>query len=222
MSIKRLLALELTLLMGLGSVFVLPRPTRLEPAGITLQLPDFVQDWYGRDAPVSSLERESLGPDTEFARKSYTNARGDEIFVSIVLSGPDMNTSIHRPERCLPAQGWTIADSRIVTLPTPLGSLRATRLHDLRRLTGSGGTPPLIYNLNYYWFVGARDTTPSHIERTFLDVRDRLLKGSNQRWAYVTVAAVVTKDLKPFGRSEADTDAMIQQLIAALVPILRA
>ena len=62
-----------------------------------MQLPQFVGDWYGIDQPVSQGERDILGPDTEFVRKLYTNGRGGEIYVSIVLSGPDMNTSIHRP-----------------------------------------------------------------------------------------------------------------------------
>ena len=41
-----------------------------------------------------------------------TTTFGDQVLVSIVLSGHDLDNSIHRPERCLPAQGWTIVDSK--------------------------------------------------------------------------------------------------------------
>jgi hypothetical protein len=78
-----------------------------------------------------------------------------------------------------------------------------------------------IYSLDYYWFVGHRDETPSHLERTWIDIRDRLLKGRNQQWAYVMVGGVVTKDFKIFGRTEKETDNLIQAFIAELVPKLQ-
>ncbi len=162
-----------------------------------------------------------LAKDTAFARKLYTNGRGGQIFASIVLSGQDLDNSIHRPERCLPAQGWTIADSRVVTVPLthgPLHELKATRLHNVRKVpTKQGGTMP-IYNLNYYWFVGWKDITPSHFERTYIDIKDRILYGYNQRWAYITVAATITDGLQPFGRNEAETDAMVRDFIQKLLP----
>ena len=76
-----------------------------------------------------------------------------------------------------------------------------------------------IYNLNYYWFVGYSDITASHFRREYLDLKDRLLHGYNQRWAYVTVAATVTKKLAPFGRDgEAQTDKMVQTIITQVYP----
>jgi hypothetical protein len=78
-----------------------------------------------------------------------------------------------------------------------------------------------IYSLDYYWFVGHTDETASHLERTWIDIRDRLVKGRNQQWAYVTVVGVVTKDFKIFGRTEKETDNLIQAFIAELVPKLQ-
>jgi hypothetical protein len=49
----------------------------------------------------------------------YDDGIGDQVLVSIVLSGHDLDNSIHRPERCLPAQGWTIVDSTSLSLPVP-------------------------------------------------------------------------------------------------------
>src|SRR5213592_2159864 len=134
MTIGRLLILQLVLLGGLSLAFVLPKDIKLQPVGIELQLPEFVGDWHGVEQEASKGERDILGPDTQFARKVYKKGT-DEIFVSIVVSGPDMNTSIHRPERCLPAQGWTVADSRAVSVVLPSGTLKATRLQNIKNIT---------------------------------------------------------------------------------------
>ena len=215
---KRLAVLQSVLLVGLGSVFLIPKDIRLQPAAIDLSLPQSVAGWEGTDQPISQAEREILGPDTRFARKLYTNAVGDEVYVSIVMSGPDMNTSIHRPERCLPAQGWTISDSKTITLPVPSGLLKTTRLHNIRSVRTDNGQVLTLNSVDYYWFVGHSDVTSSHFERTWIDMRDRILKGQNQQWAYVTVTATITKDYKIFGRTEKETDELIRGFIKDFVP----
>ena len=218
---KRLVILQSCLLAGLGSVFLLPKTVPFQPAAIELALPQSVADWQGEEEPVTQGERDVLGPDTQFAKKLYTNNRGDQIYVSVVMSGPDMNTSIHRPERCLPAQGWTVADSKTVSLQSSQGPLKATRLHNMRNVRTDSGRSLPIYSLNYYWFVGHSDVTASHLKRTWIDIRDRLLKGSNQQWAYVTVGGTITKDFKIFGRTEKEMDELIQNFICELVPQLQ-
>jgi EpsI family protein len=221
MKVKRLATFEAVLVLGLGSVFLLPKKIEIQPAAIDPALPSFVGEWYGADQPVSQGERESLGPDTQFVRKLYTNARGDQVYVSIVFSGPDMSTSIHRPERCLPAQGWTIADSRVAKIPIGDKILKVTRLHDVRRFRNGNGELANVYALNYYWFVGHNARTPSHYERTWIDIRDRVLKGENQQWAYVTVTSTITKGLQSFGKSEEETDEMLKRFVGELVPQLQ-
>ena len=221
MTIKRAAVLQVVLLGGLGSVFLVPRNVAFEPAAVNRSLPQEIGNWYGTDQAITQFERDVLGPNTEFARKNYRNPRGDEIFVSVVLSGPDMNTSIHRPERCLPAQGWTVADTGHLLLSTPAGPLNITRLHNMRSERSDSDHSVTIYSLNYYWFVGHADETASHLERTWIDIRDRLLKGRNQQWAYVTVAALVTKDFRVFGRTEKETDDLLQAFISELVPMLQ-
>jgi EpsI family protein len=218
MKIKRLLSLEAILLFGLGSVFLLPKKIEIQPAAINMALPTFVGEWYGADQAISQGEKDSLGPDTQFVRKLYTNARGDQIFVSIVFSGPDMATSIHRPERCLPAQGWTVVDTSVAEIPMKNGNLAATRLRNIRNFRPEKGAPVTIYSLDYYWFVGHDTQTPSHLKRAWIDIRDRVLKGQNQQWAYVTVVSAITKGLQSFGRSESETDEMLQGFVRDLVP----
>jgi len=221
MIVKRLLALNAIVLLGLSSVFILPTaPQRPEP-GVNMALQDFIGEWYGQDAKVTQKERETLGPDTQFARKVYTNAKGDAIFVSIVLAGNDMNTSIHRPERCLPAQGYTMIDSRAVKVDLPKGPLTVTRLHNRRPLDVEGHPGLTEYSLNYYWFVGSTETTPSHFERNFMDIRDRLLRGYTQPWAYVTVVSRISEKLQRYGKNEAQTDAMLDSFMKELIPTLQ-
>ena len=221
MTTKRLAILLLVLVGGLGAIFILPRTTLTQPIGIKLELPQFVGKWYGVDQKISERELQMLAADTEFARKVYTDAAGNTIYVSIVLSGADLDNSIHRPERCLPAQGWTIADSRSLQVPLDGGNkLAVTRLHDVRQMPLRTGEMVSIYNLNYYWFVGFHHLTASHMERTMIDIRDRVFKGYNQRWAYITVAADITKGFVPFGHTEAETDTILQDFIRQMFPEL--
>lgn len=219
---KRLLGVLVLLVVGLGSVFLLPKTARTSPAGIAMILPIWVGNWLGEDSAVTPREIEVLAKDTQFARKIYTSPAGDRIFVSIVLSGDDMSTSIHRPERCLPAQGWSLLNSSERTIPIPAAApLRTTRLSNAREVTVQNNQHVTIHNLTYYWFIGYDAVTPSHFIRTMIDVRDRLMRGYNQHWAYVTVAGTITQGLARPERSKAETDAMIQDFIARLVPKLQ-
>lgn len=220
MTTTRLAVLLGALLAGLGSVFFLPASHFEEPVGIRLSLPQYLGRWEGVDQQITAREKTVLASDTEFARKVYTDGFGDAILVSIILSGHDLDNSIHRPERCLPAQGLTIVDSRRVAIPLQRGSLEVTRLHDVGQFTTPERKQVTIYGLNYYWFVGYNHHTASHLERTFLDIRDRLLKGYNQRWAYITINAQIMEGLMRFGRSEKETDAMLQEFIRQLFPHL--
>jgi len=220
MTTSRLLTLLAVLTLGLSTTLLLPAQLASQPLGIELKLPEYTGEWFGQELKISEKEINILGKETEFARKSYTNGRGDELQVSIVLSGQDMNTSIHRPERCLPAQGWTIADKHSVGVSVPgFGFVPTTCLHNTRNITHED-RPVAINHLSYYWFAGHSDVTGSHIERTYLDIRDRVLHGYNQRWAYITVSAVVTKNLQKFGRSEEETKELIEKFIRQLVPVL--
>ena len=220
MTTKRLFILLAVLLAGLGSVLVLPKQLGFQPVGVKLELPKMVGIWYGEETAISQKERDVLGAETEFARKTYHNARGDLITASIVLSGQDMNTSIHRPERCLPAQGFTVISKRPAAVALrDQPALQATRLLNVRNIpTEEGGVPTSNYNLTYYWFIGHNDMTGSHFARTWYDIRDRLLHGYNQRWAYLTVAASLPPNAMENPRIEQTMDEWLQAFIKQLLP----
>ena len=213
------LAVLLAVLIAMSAVFLLPKQFQEQPVGVKLALPETLGEWTGTDAPITDREISILGKETEFARKNYTNGRGDELQATIVLAGHDMDTSIHRPERCLVAQGWSLAESPVVKIDVPgRGVLDTTRLKVVKLVETTDKKQFPYTNLNYYWFTGCTDSTASHLARTRTDITDRLLHGYNQRWAYFTVAATITKDMKPSGRTAAETDAFIQDFIARLVP----
>lgn len=223
MTIKRLLILQALLACGLGTIFYIPHQTKLQPCRVRMELPELMGGWAGKPQAVTDAEHAMLAGDTEFCRKVYNDGLGDQVLVSIVLSGHDLDNSIHRPERCLPAQGWDIEDTKSLNIPVaqaPGGMLPVTRLHDVKQQRLSDGRVVNVYDLNYYWFIGYSDITASHLEREYIDMKDRLLHGYNQRWAYVTVAATITKSLASNGRDEAQTDAMINDVIRRVYPLI--
>ena len=219
---KRLLQVQAVLLAGFGSVFLLPHSNKTSPAGIAMALPNVVGVWIGDDAAITQKELDALAKDTQFARKIYTGPEGDQILVSIVLSGDDMTSSIHRPERCLPAQGWQMqsSSSRIIQIPGGK-SLGVTRLQNARTVQTQDKRELTLTNLDYYWFIGYKDMTASHLTRTEIDLRDRIMYGYSQRWAYVTIAANVTKGIWRPERTEEQTTAMLDEFIQQLAPRLQ-
>lgn len=217
MSIRRLLILQIFVVFGFAMIYALPTAPKRPDPGISMELPDFIGQWYGEDVEISEREIIILGEDTTFARKVYTNASGDHIFVSIVLAGEDMNTSIHRPERCLPAQGYVMMHSSEREIDIGDQELTITRLHNKRGIPVGENREVTEYSLNYYWFVGSSETTADHIERNLIDIRDRALKGYNQPWAFVTVMSRISDGLVPFGKTEAQTDEMLDTFIKELV-----
>ena len=221
MTTSRLAILLAVLLAGLGSIFLLPQQLGFQPVGVEAELPKMVGGWYGQDLAVSDKEKSVLGEDkgTSITRMAYRNGVGFEIVASIVLSGEDMSRSIHRPERCMPAQGFTVIDKSTVPVVLPdRGMIRVTRLQNVRNVPAEDGAPNSIYNLTYYWFVGHTDTTDSHIVRTWLDMKDRLVHGYNQRWAYITVAAQIPPGVENDPRAQKLIDGWMKDFIKQLVP----
>ncbi len=218
---KRLAILFVVLLGGLSGVFALPKQVGFQPVGIALNLPEHLGDWWGRDVAVTQLEHEVLGPETEFARKLYDNARGTTIQASVVLAGQDMMTGLHRPERCLAAQGWTFGPEsrRAVEIPGQ-GRMEAMRLRNHKTAKATDGRQVEVENLCYYWFAGSQDLTPSHMERVWIDSRDRLFGGYAQRWAMIMVSADITAGYDKFGHDEKATDQIVQDFVRKLAPVV--
>jgi EpsI family protein len=213
----KLAILLAVILGGLSCVFLLPRQLGYQPVGVQMELPKFLGGWMGSDAKITEEERNVL-QGSSFARKVYVNGRGDRVMVSIILAGEDMMTGIHRPERCLQAQGWTAEDGSGRAVRAIDGkTVQVTRLHNSKKLVVDGKSYP-VGNVAYYWFIGATRELASHEWRIFYDGIDRLTKGYNQRWAMVLVSSDVTDKLQANGRTEEQTDELVEDVIARLAP----
>ena len=227
MTTKRLLTLFIVIAVGFSAVFLLPK-SAAQPFGIRLQLNEKIGDWQGKDEEILQKERDTLGKGTEFARKRYTNpdlrrAPGYSVLASMVLSGHDMSNSIHRPERCLDAQGWIRLESSVVPVETPgKGSFEVTRMRNRRTVRMEDGTTRSIDAFTYYWFVGERKITATHSGRWLTDNKDRLLRGVNQRWAFITVTGTIPPQPTAERQAEAQkfADETIRGFIGELAPTI--
>ncbi|MFQ3670623.1 MAG: exosortase C-terminal domain/associated protein EpsI [Verrucomicrobiia bacterium] len=187
-------------------------------AGVRMELPVGLGRFVSVEGEVSRAERMLLPDDTEFARRIYISPTGDEILCSIVLSGGERR-SIHRPEVCLPGQGWTIKTQETVPVPLHNGqTLRVTNLVLEREVQVGPNDRRKIESFYMYWFVGRDVVTHSHWERVLMSSWDRLTRNLNHRWAYVIVSSNIGSTIRPGGRSPEETREMMKQFIADIVP----
>jgi len=193
-------------------------PTGMTVAGVTMTLPDYVDHWWGYQEPMSEAEKTILPTDTEFERKHYDSHDGDRITCTIVLSGAERR-SIHRPEICLPGQGYTIESSQVIDVPLHSGNnLKVMNLTLTRPARTADGRNIQVSYYFMYWFVGDKVTTPYHMSRLWLTSWDRIVHHVNHRWAYVSLVSPITEGLAPQGRNPEETMKMLKDFIADVVP----
>lgn len=205
----KFLVLPVVLGVTLGMIYLLPKSGTIANSAVKMELPDELElsgggrAWMFSKKPATEQEITALSKDTEFSKAScsaprpfeydpYGNRLRDNLDLSIVLSGTDINNSIHRPERCLPAQGHHIASSTSKSLILPDG--RKFEVTQLLSSRDENLAPPgqkenyrKFNYLTYYFFVGREQISSSHLKRTLIDMKDRLVHGMDQRWAYVSV-----------------------------------
>lgn len=215
--IRKLIICQALLGIGLGSIYLLPRGYKIRESAIIMILPDTVGEWFGESMETSEVVINALADDTNYAQSQYkrrTPGTEDKIDITsafVVLSGDDMNNSIHRPERCLAAQGFEILSSEEILIPiNEKYNVPTRRLLSKHLRTG-------VKQISYYWFTGAKKITASHYNRTFTDIFDRLITGTNQRWAFVNITSPIIEDRNahPFAEhSIEETDQLISEFIS--------
>lgn len=229
---KRALLLLALLSASLSTAFLLP-DFRLTESAIRLDIPERMVGWTAVVQEASKKERDILAKDTRFSkavcqrpRWSSTALLGggpiDRADLSIVLSGHDLANSIHRPERCMPAQGHEIYVSEKRMIETNGGNQIPTRRLISTQELHLGSTKKEVVRLDaltYYFFVGHDQITEDHTRRTLLDIKDRLFKGQAQRWAYVSLTMWFDGETTPDGSglNDIDTaDTALRELIGKL------
>ena len=95
--------------------------------------------------------------------------------VSLVIGGKS-KSSIHRPELCLPAQGFAMRNPRT----------REVCGRDWRMIELSAKDSP-SFGFAYTFFNQEGYSTASHVARIFRDVLDRSILNRIDRWVMVSV-----------------------------------
>lgn len=253
---KRLVILLLVLCLGFGATFALPKQTAIRrtamPGGKIprgqfgeMRLPSFVGKFFaGENLPAGMEEKVVLSSDTGFSKRQYSRRNynykpretvgedvpeGDQelITVSVVTAGSDMGNSIHRPERCMTAQGHNLAPSKPLVFDAKGRKLPVTKIQSVKPIKLENGSIVERRSVLYYWFVGADAVTNSHYKRTFGDLTARLLTGTDQEWAYASISipidpqvaymetaeSVVARSKEPEEGKEASEPAMGERLL---------
>lgn len=187
-------------------------------SGVNLTLPEHVGASIGKTAEVSESEKVILPADTQFAKMLYSSPDGGQINCQIVLSGGEKR-SIHRPETCLPAQGWTKKTSQVIAVKLDDGrTLDVMKLVISRPIEVQPGVSKELTSLFIYWFVGKGATTPHHWYRILHTDWDRVVHGVSHRWAYVIVSAPVLEGFVPGAKNQEQTLDALKAFIGEVAP----
>lgn len=177
-------------------------------------LPPQVLDYHSTSAPVTLEELGWLPKDTTYGRRQYTAPDGQRIALGVVLMGTD-RTSIHKPEYCLPGQGFSITQTErdfvSVAKPRPY-QLPVTKMTATKFLKDAAGGQTAVRAIFVFWFVADKHLTADHTQWMWWMVKELVLTGKLQRWAYVSCLGVCAPG------NEAATYERMKQLIAAAVP----
>lgn len=182
---------------------------------VEIPLPESVPGYTSQALETPAVVTNTLPADTSFGQRAYQAADGFFAQMNVVLMGAD-RSSIHKPQICLPAQGWTINQTEVTTIPMArpepyeLPVIKLTASNQLQ----INGQPVAARGIYVYWFVthGELSADPSGFRRLWRGVRHLFGTGELQRWAYVSVFAVCAP-----GQEEA-TYGRMKQLIVATVP----
>jgi hypothetical protein len=189
--------------------------TRPLPGGyLEVPLPEQVLNFTSQEIPPNQVTLDTLPKDTSFGQRIYRSPDGLGIQLSVVLMGAD-RTSLHKPQICLPGQGFSIDRTEVVRIPVPrpqpyeLGviKLSMTRQPDAAGMGGGAA-------VGLYWFVadGVVSADASALQRMWLSSRHLFRTGELQRWAYVICYAPCLAD------GEEKTYERMREFLAAAVP----
>jgi hypothetical protein len=179
-----------------------------------IELPERVLDFTSTNMPEPEVVVGYLPKDTSYAGRLYTATNGLQINSTIILMGAD-RTSIHKPDYCLPGQGWSINEKTVVNIP--VAGPQNYQLPVTKWIIGNvyqtpDGQKHEVSGLYVFWFVADGEQTADNYQRMWWLGRDLLRTGVLQRWAYVSFFSVCAP-----GQEEATFEQM-KKLIAVTVP----
>jgi hypothetical protein len=181
---------------------------------MTIDLPERVLDFTSTNMPEPEVVLGYLPKDTSFVERIYHAPDGFWASATIILMGAD-RTSIHRPDYCLPGQGWTINSKTAVNLA--IGGDHPYELPVMKWIIHNSiptpdGQKQAVSGIYVFWFVADHEQTVDNVQRMWWLARDMVSTGVLQRWAYISYFTVC-----PPGQEEAAFE-RVGKLIAASVP----
>ena len=157
-----------------------------------IYLPERVLDYTSVPVPATASVTNMLPKDTSLATRRFTASNDFWISLSVVMMGTD-RTSIHKPEYCLPGQGWRIDQREAVKIPMagpPQYELPAMFWTLSNKIQRENGQTADVRGIYVFWFTADNELTDSHYQRIWWLTRDLLLTGVLQRWSYVSYFAI--------------------------------
>jgi hypothetical protein len=160
---------------------------------VKINLPERVLDFTSTNVPEPQVVLGYLPPDTSYAERCYFRTNTEyPIYATVILMGAD-RTSIHKPDYCLPGQGWTINQKSIVNIP--VAGKQDYQLPVAKWVIGNSfqtadGQKQQVSGLYVFWLVADGEETPDNYQRMWWQARDLLRTGVLQRWAYVSYFTV--------------------------------
>jgi hypothetical protein len=157
-----------------------------------IDLPERVLDFTSTNVPEPAVVSGYLPADTSYAERLYAAPDGFGIQSAAILMGAD-RTSIHRPEFCLPGQGWSIDEKEALDIPIqdkPPYHLQAAAWKLSQDVQTDDGQKVKVGGVYVYWYVANNEETPDHNKMLEWLTLDLLRTGALQRWAYVSYFAL--------------------------------
>jgi hypothetical protein len=181
---------------------------------VDLSLPEKAAGFDSTNVPTAKVVLDYLPKDTSYAQRVYFAPDGLWVDANVILMGAD-RTSIHKPNYCIPGQGWEIEKQIVEKIPVAHGSIHYELPVSKWLLRKSFETPQgaqQISALYVFWFVAKNDQTPIHFNFMRSLAWHLVTTGELERWAYVSYFT----ECMP-GQEDA-TFERVKKLIAASVP----
>lgn len=174
-----------------GFTLVMASPYSRQPVlsapGLSMDLPRSLGQAQGLEVPMTQRERGGLAADISLSRCQYLAENRSPVLATLVLSG-ESRRGLHRPDVCLPGQGWSIMDRMAVPVPLPGDpGHEATMLRVFRDMPREDGTTVRVRGINLFWYEGYGGVrTADYYTHVFLTYFDSVFKNLNHRWSLVS------------------------------------
>ncbi len=153
---------------------------------------------------ISLGEKTILPADTKILKRYFKSAMGIDFLVSVVIGGQHKG-SIHRPELCLPAQGFVMKN------PCNF-DVDGIPFHAIEVVSTMRPSTVLCYT--FFNQDGFR--TASHTRRILIDTLNRSVKNRVDRWVMVTVNVSASQSYSGFSLDSQANQKMLQDFLSLL------